>query len=59
MPLLEQYESLFGRQPHMIRVLALIYADILNFHKKAVRMFKGKGNDEILAGRRENLSDIL
>ncbi|RFU25373.1 hypothetical protein B7463_g10968, partial [Scytalidium lignicola] len=42
MPLLEQYQSLFGTKPHMIRVLALIYTDILKFHKKAVRMFRGK-----------------
>jgi hypothetical protein len=42
MPLLEQYQSLFGTKPDMIRVLALIYADILKFHKKAVRMFRGK-----------------
>ncbi|KAG0649191.1 Vegetative incompatibility HET-E-1 [Hyphodiscus hymeniophilus] len=42
MPLLEQYVSLFGTKPHMTRVLALMYADILKFHKKAVRMFRGK-----------------
>ena len=27
----------------MTRVLALIYIDILKFHKKAVRIFRGKG----------------
>jgi hypothetical protein len=42
MPLLEQYKSLFGLKPHMKRVLALIYTDILEFHKRAVRMFRGK-----------------
>ncbi len=42
MPLLEQYQSLFGARPHMIRILTLTYADILKFHKKAVRMFRGK-----------------
>ncbi|KAH8586783.1 C2H2 domain-containing protein [Bisporella sp. PMI_857] len=42
MPLLEQYQSLFGTKPHMNRVLALIYTDILKFHKKAVRMFRGR-----------------
>jgi hypothetical protein len=43
MPLLEQYKSLFGTKPHMRRVLALIYTDILKFHKKAVRTLRGKG----------------
>jgi len=42
MPLLEQYEALFGANPDMGRVLALIYADILEFHKKAMRFFRGK-----------------
>jgi len=42
MPLLEQYRTLFGEKPHMRRVLALIYHDILKFHKKAIRMFRGK-----------------
>ena len=44
MPLLEQYKALFGANPHMGRVLALMYADILRFHKGAMRFFKGKGN---------------
>lgn len=44
MPLLEQYEDLFGENPHMKRVLALMYADILEFHKRAIRFFTGKGN---------------
>ena len=42
MPLLEQYETLFGTNHHMQRVLTLIYADILEFHKRAIRFFKGK-----------------
>ncbi|KAE9374277.1 hypothetical protein N431DRAFT_371745 [Stipitochalara longipes BDJ] len=42
MPLLGQYKDIFGNRPHMRRVLALIYTDILKFHKKAVRMFRGK-----------------
>lgn len=44
MPLLGQYESLFGKNPHMVRVLALMYADILEFHKRAIRFFETKGN---------------
>jgi len=43
MPLLEQYKSLFGTKPAMQRVLALIYTDILNFHKNAVGIFRKKG----------------
>jgi hypothetical protein len=37
MPLLMQYKSMFGQKPDMSRVLALIYTDILEFHKKAVK----------------------
>jgi hypothetical protein len=44
MPLLEQYKALFGANPHMGRVLALMYADILRFHKGAMRFFTGRGN---------------
>jgi len=58
MPLLEQYQSLFGTKPHMIRVLALIYTDILKFHKKAVRMFRGKSKDQIWWSLK-NTSDTL
>ena len=43
MPLLEQYEALFGDCPEMGRVLALMYADILKFHKRAIRFVTGKG----------------
>ena len=42
MPLLEQYKTLFGTKPHMRRVLAFIYTDIVEFHRRAVRMFRGK-----------------
>jgi len=42
MPLLEQYKSLFGTNSSMTRVLVFIYSDILKFHKKAVRMLRGK-----------------
>ncbi|KAH0562509.1 hypothetical protein GP486_002801 [Trichoglossum hirsutum] len=39
-PLLAQYESLFKDNPHMYTVLELIYADILEFHRKALGYFK-------------------
>jgi hypothetical protein len=42
MPLLEQYKSLFDQKPYMVNILTFIYTDILEFHKKAVRMFRGK-----------------
>lgn len=37
-----QYKSVFGEKLDMRRVLALIYTDILEFHKKAVKLFRGK-----------------
>jgi hypothetical protein len=40
MPLLAQYEVMFYRNPYMRKVLELIYVDILEFHKKALRYFK-------------------
>lgn len=43
MPMLEQYEFLFKESPEMRRVLALIYTDILTFHKKAIRSVTGRG----------------
>ena len=43
MPLLEQFEYLFGDNPHMQRVLALMYSDILMFHKNALRFFTERG----------------
>jgi hypothetical protein len=41
-PFLEQYEYLF-KQDAMKRVLALMYADIIEFHARAYRYFVGKG----------------
>jgi hypothetical protein len=43
MPLLEQYKEFFGDNEHMIPILALLYADILEFHRRAIRFFTGKG----------------
>jgi len=43
MPLLEKYKEVFGDNEHMMRVLALLYTDILEFHKRAIRFFSGKG----------------
>jgi hypothetical protein len=39
-PLLSQYQTLFARNPHMRKVLEMIYADILEFHKKALKYFQ-------------------
>ena len=40
LPLLSQYQALFQRNPSMRKVLALIYNDILEFHKKALKDFR-------------------
>ncbi|KAN0096736.1 hypothetical protein V8E51_015541 [Hyaloscypha variabilis] len=42
MPLLKQYETVFIENNHMCRVFAFIYAEILEFHKKALLMFQGR-----------------
>ncbi|KAI9779019.1 MAG: hypothetical protein M1816_003779 [Peltula sp. TS41687] len=41
-PLLSQYQSLFERNPQMRKVLEMIYADILEFHRKAIKYFQQK-----------------
>ncbi|RDW85274.1 hypothetical protein BP6252_02864 [Coleophoma cylindrospora] len=38
-PLLLQYQSLFEQSPPMSKVLEMIYEDILEFHRSALRMF--------------------
>jgi hypothetical protein len=43
MPLLEQYKDFFSANTHMRHVLALIYADILMFQGRAIRLFTGRG----------------
>jgi hypothetical protein len=42
-PLLEQYKAIFDYSPYMRKVLGLIYFDILEFHKRAIRFFSGRG----------------
>lgn len=42
MPLLESYEKLFSDDDLLQGALELIYIDILAFHEKAVRFFRGK-----------------
>lgn len=37
--MLEQYASLFGQHDHMNRILEVMYEDILEFHRKALRIF--------------------
>jgi hypothetical protein len=39
-PLLEQYQALFRNNQHMVDALSEIYADILEFHGAALRVFK-------------------
>ncbi|KAJ5090487.1 hypothetical protein N7532_009171 [Penicillium argentinense] len=40
LPLLLQYQDLFRVQPEMVRVLSLIYEDILEFHRLAIQYFQ-------------------
>ncbi|KAJ5768868.1 hypothetical protein N7520_003427, partial [Penicillium odoratum] len=40
LPLLLQYQELFRTKPHMVKVLLLIYEDILKFHRLAMRYFQ-------------------
>lgn len=40
MPLLLQYQSVFQDNPHMVRVLTLMYEDILEFHRRALKYFQ-------------------
>jgi hypothetical protein len=40
LPLLADYESLFGENSHMIDALQWIYVDILAFHQRAIRFFQ-------------------
>jgi len=42
-PLLSQYGALFDRNPHMRVVLEMIYVDIFQFHKKALKYFQQRG----------------
>ncbi|CAG8955427.1 hypothetical protein HYFRA_00010292 [Hymenoscyphus fraxineus] len=41
-PLLEQYNHCFQNNNHMKRILPLIYSDILEFHRRAMRFFRGR-----------------
>ena len=43
LPLLSEYESLFRDHPYMLDALVLVYIDILDFHRRAMRFFQGKG----------------
>lgn len=43
MPQVLQYQQLFYESPHMRTILVLIYQDLLEFHKEALRYFRSKG----------------
>ncbi|KAJ2905926.1 hypothetical protein MKZ38_003714 [Zalerion maritima] len=43
LPQLDQYSDMFGQYPEMKKLLAEIYCEILNFHRKAMRFFNSKG----------------
>ena len=42
LPLLAEYESLFHKSPHIMKVLEKIYTDILDFHLQSMKFFAGK-----------------
>lgn len=42
-PLLQQFQTLFESNQYMRRVLEMIYSDILEFHKRAIRFFSNRG----------------
>jgi hypothetical protein len=44
LPLLSQYQTLFVRNPHMRKVLGMMYSDILEFHKKALKYFQQRSS---------------
>jgi hypothetical protein len=41
--LLEQYTTELEQNPPMIRIVGLIYSDLLEFHEQALRIYSGKG----------------
>ena len=43
LPLLEQYSELFGQEPDMRTALGYIFKNIIDFHKRALRFFTGRG----------------
>lgn len=43
MPQLEAYQSLLKENPYTLTILGMIYADVLAFHKEALRYFKKTG----------------
>lgn len=46
--MLSQYESLFKEKGYMGKVLELIYFDILEFHLKAYKYFKQRGESNFI-----------
>ena len=43
LPQFQQYESLFRDSPDMQKVLEYVYEDILDFHRKALKIFRHRG----------------
>lgn len=46
--MLSQYESLFKEKGYMGKILELIYLDILEFHHKAYKYFKQRGESNFI-----------
>lgn len=51
LPLLKQYESFFKRHSEMRDILVMIYRDILEFHRPAIRFFDHPGMPTLCVAR--------
>lgn len=51
MPLLAQYESLVAENTYLREIIGMIYTDIMNFHRKAIRHFRQRGMTTNLSER--------
>lgn len=45
MPRFEKFGVAFQKDPDVQQVLALFYADILEFHRRAYKFFRAKGKE--------------
>jgi hypothetical protein len=43
LPQFKDYEKLFGNDARVREILACIYTDILDFHKRALKVFSRRG----------------
>jgi hypothetical protein len=58
-PQLLQYQELFVSSPHMGTILAMIYQDILEFHREALKYFKQRSIIALSSQNSEFCTDNL